>query len=366
MKIVIKAVFTILLVAYSTILFLNPKQNWDMLAYMAIALEYDGLEPVEVHRETYQMAEQEIDSGQYKLLVSKDVSEYRQECFLDYTAFNHELDFYRVKPLYAGLVFVAYKLGMPLSMATFLPSVIAFFALGLLFFYSFRKELDQAWLHVLAAVFVLLFFPLADLARYSTPDALSNLLLFLMFLVYFYRKGWFIILAIGALAVLARIDNLIPVLLLLLFYFYFLKNDDFKLPHRKKIGLIVLWMLGGVAVAVALFGAISFVSGNSLEWVKLFNHTKSLSNYVEHIKAIPSDMKISGFLIILFISLFLFYFLDNRAKQIALVIYLSIFLRLILFPSFQERFFVAFELVLVLFSIAGVYQVHSSRKGLRI
>ena len=70
---------------------LHPELNWDMLPAMALALEWETKDPVELHQRTYALAKAELAPEVYAQLTAPGVRAVRAE---DPAAFHeHVLEF---------------------------------------------------------------------------------------------------------------------------------------------------------------------------------------------------------------------------------------------------------------------------------
>jgi hypothetical protein len=154
----------------------KPQLNWDMLAYVAIVDSWNGAAPVDAHAAAY------ADAGQFAAGRGLDAAMaalregfYRQTVAADAEAFEEQLPFYRIRPLYLLVVAACAKLTGTVSAATVLVSVlsVASFSLGLLW-YAVRT-LGAVPGSVLGGLFALA--PTTtDVASLSSPDALLMLL----------------------------------------------------------------------------------------------------------------------------------------------------------------------------------------------
>jgi len=95
----------------------DPAHNWDMLPAMALALEWEIEDPVELHRRTYEFARTELDAETYALLTAPGVRAARAK---DPAAFHEHLAFYRGRVLYSLAVRLLHERGVALSRATWL------------------------------------------------------------------------------------------------------------------------------------------------------------------------------------------------------------------------------------------------------
>ena len=93
----------------------NPALNWDMLPAMALALEWEEKDPVELHKQTYALAQSELAPETYSQLTAAGVRAVRAQ---DPAAFHEHLAFYRGRVLYSIAVRLLHRQGVPLSAAT--------------------------------------------------------------------------------------------------------------------------------------------------------------------------------------------------------------------------------------------------------
>jgi hypothetical protein len=185
--------------------FRKPSCNWDMLPYMALVLGPAS------HDSVYNLARARLTPENYALLTDGGLP-YRREMAASASSFTQQMPFYSVKPLYTGLVYAGYHLGVPLMSATVLPSILAYIGIGILLLVWTRKYLPGAELF---CVLVMVTGPMWEMARTSSPDGLSALLMLggLFFLV---ESGpTLAAFALFLLAVFARIDNVLPAVALL-------------------------------------------------------------------------------------------------------------------------------------------------------
>lgn len=165
------AVFMVLSIALIALYaVVRPDYNWDMVAYVATALEDRIADPVELHRETWS----EIDAGaseahQFKLKQSNPYNLHQWENPVD---FQSQLSMYRVKIGYIELL-RALEPVTGLVMGSILLSVVPAIGFGLICLWWLGRE------NALQAAFVLV--PVLLIADYSrmttavTPDMLLAL-----------------------------------------------------------------------------------------------------------------------------------------------------------------------------------------------
>lgn len=187
----------------------HPHYNWDLLPYVAVAYRLGGDAPEEAHRRAYGAARAAIPADRFDVLTRSDV--YRQTMADDPGAFQQQLSFYSVKPAYPLLILALERLGANPVRASILVSRAAYVAVGLVLLLWLSSFLAPAAAVVSAWATMSLPFAL-DLARFSSPDAVSTLLvltaLWLVFQAGRFPAGALLL----VLSLLVRPDNLLWVL----------------------------------------------------------------------------------------------------------------------------------------------------------
>lgn len=335
-----KRIFDFIFVAVSLMLVMytarKPIYNWDMIAYMGVVEEYSEHNIQKVHDIVYYTLQKEVPTDVYSGLTND--KDDRRQCLVDANVFYQELSFFRAKPLYTGLVFLLHKLGCPFVLSTLIPSIISSFFFLLICYIWLCTYLKKE----IAAIFALLLAQLpifSELIRYSTPDALSNVLLLLsLYLIATDKKKHWLILAL-LLSLFARIDNFIFVFAAL--FFVYLKD-----VRKRRYPL-----LAGIAIAGAGVFIIPMLFGNSFDWFTKFAFLFSVSDYAAHWKAVLFDLRQPLYILLIIISYFLLKSDDRKTTLIVKIILSTLAIRLVLFPSVQERFFAAYEFAIAILFI---------------
>ena len=167
----IATIFMVLVIlGTATYAWVRPDYNWDMVAYVASALENRHADPVELHRETWARIEPGARESQlYHLKFSNPYNLHQWENPED---FQSQLSMYRVKVAYVALLrWMEPVFG--LARGSILLSILPAVLLGLLALWWLRRE-DA----LQAAVLVTPFLMLADYAHMTTgvsPDMLLAL-----------------------------------------------------------------------------------------------------------------------------------------------------------------------------------------------
>lgn len=341
-----KRIYDILLVVFAMVFVLftarKPIYNWDMIAYMGVVEEYSSHDMEQVHRNVYQALKAEVPADVFAGLT--DHEDDRYECLKDTKAFYDELSFFRAKPLYTFLVFLLHKSGIPFVLSTIIPSVIASFII-LLLVYGWLCVYLERHIALVTAILLALLPSFAELVRFSTPDALSNM--FVLWAAYLIATGksrkW--LLFALTLSLFARVDNFIFVMAVLFFVFM---NGKLKVGYRvfAIIGVALLGILG-----------IPMLFGDSFNWFTKFAFLFSPSEYAHHWTLVLYAIRWSAqYILMLLIAIFLYANGDKQTVRLMKIIGLTIAVRLFLFPSIQDRFFVSFEFIIAILLIGFMQQ----------
>jgi hypothetical protein len=210
-----------------------------MIAYMAVVKGYEQ-KNLNLHDTVYKIAKSEIPSNAYAHLVDSS-SPYRRRMAANAEAFNAELSFYIVKPLYTGLAYFCYKTGLPLTKSTLVPSLIGYLLLGLFIFFWLTKYM-QVILAFAGGLLIMFSAPFMGAVKLSSPDCLAALFVSLAFYCLLENKMLWKIYVFLLLSILTRIDNVLPC-------FFILSALAFTNKWKYKIPLSAfLFLLAGAAI----------------------------------------------------------------------------------------------------------------------
>lgn len=341
-----------LLLGVSILSLKKPSYNWDMLAYTAVILQYDA-QTKDVHQLVYQLASRQLPADTYDLLAGTSNPE-RKNWKDNTAAFQQKLPVYVIKPLYTVMAYGFYKLGVPIFKATMVPSVIAYIITGILLLIWLNKYLKPVPSTITCSIIMLLP-PVLEAAKLSTPDFLAGMLLF--YGIYFLVEkasatGFFIF---GILAVLSRIDFILPLLILLLALTFLAK----ELSVRKLITFM------GIAVVIYLLIAnnASGYGWNILYFPSFFGtlnpkhevrSTFVMHDYWELLKAqVMTALYHSHFVWLLLIAMLtllqcrLYELKNNIAILIIISLLFAIVARFLLQPVVADRFYIGYYLLFV-------------------
>lgn len=354
-------IYCVILTGISIYSFKSPEYNWDMLPYMGVVVSYDGNNANSIHEKVYITAKEEVPPTLYRQLTDPN-NTYRTAAEEDADAFYNQLPFYVVKPLYTWSAYLFYKAGASLTRSTVLPSVISYFMMGLLLFYWLQKYWPPSF--AFSAAMVTIISPaMLSVAKLSTPDALSGLLLFTAVFSIIEKKSFVFTSIILLLTIFARIDNIIPAL-------FILSTIYFSNRRNEKTGLLKY-----ISVLIGMILSYFFISSNaqSFGWdmlyytsfVKQLNPSYQLNEAVvfKDYASLAKSQVMTGllyssvcffllFVLLLFAGSPIPRFNDWNMEQILSVAFLlTMITRFVLQPLIADRIYIAYYLSMVAFVV---------------
>ena len=154
-----------------------------MIGYIAAAKSFEESNIESIHSFTYNELRNSVSSNEFTELVDGN---YRQTMYTDPSAFKEQLPFYKIRPVYSGLVFLLYKAGVNTIFATHIISGVAVaIAIAILYFMA-DSFLAKPFIYVLPLLAII--FGIFDLARFSTPDGLAFLFVILSAYLYLVKR----------------------------------------------------------------------------------------------------------------------------------------------------------------------------------
>lgn len=347
---------------------LKPDYNWDMLPYMAILEKMNGVKPFSrVHENVYFNAQKNLPQKKYKELVDiKD--KYRTKMAADAFAFETQLPYFDIKPVYLISAFVFYKIGFSLAYATVLPSLISFAFINFISF-VWLKKFSLSFKALLAALLLICCLAI-PLATRSNPDGLSCLFLLTGSYFFLEYKNLFLSVFFLILSILVRPENII--FSFLLYSIVLAGKWERKVPIY--ISLIYLCLL-----ALSYFLPEKLMSNAG--WSSLFYHafidntadpfvkqTITVSIYLKVIQENFLNIKSLALFILLFIlSVLILQRTSFRFKKADLyqlyyvAVIASVIIKLLLFPMLSFRFILP-SLLLLVFAAVKEYQLKYLRR----
>jgi len=352
MKNLFKAAYVLCITAAAIYCFKRPLYNWDMLPYSALVLKMDGYDAKKAVAYTYESARQNVPSGPYHLLTDS-TNAYRYNLANDPEAFNEQLPFYVVKPLYTSLAYFAYKLGFSLPQATLVPSFISYLLMSFLFFHWLSSYLRFS-ISFFVSLLIMISSPLIEVAKLSTPDCLSALLLLGSFYFIIEKPSLPLGLLCLCLSIFARMDNVISCLLVMT-AIYLGRNWNRQLSFR-----IFLLIIGLFIFCYAIGGLIAWQYGWSIFFYSDFarhlhpaygikNHFQLKDYFRVMYEHIMSAINQSYFTIFIALHALNFSFLKKPSvdKIFVLLIPVILLVRFVLYPDISDRFYIAYYLLIV-------------------
>jgi len=333
----------------------HPALNWDVIAYMGVALERSSDDPKEVHRRTYEVLKESVPKKRYNALTE---GEYRKKALTNATFFNGELGKYRIKPFYVRTVAWLHARGVPLVKATVLPSALGVVLLAGIFF-AWLSKFRNTWIALGVTLLLMISNPMWYLGRFSTPDMMSAPWIMLVFsLLYFRQNGWWV-LATAVFATAIRTDNGILLGFLILYYVWRYAKGK-KWAFAKTWGAVMISAIVGLLFTAALA---SYLMGDPIGLIKQYSHVYTVKGYKYHLSYSFAQFahRSSGALIAA-VALASYRFLRKLGQQTLLLLALLVCLRMLLLPLFEERFFIGYEWA-CLAIVAASFSIQKSEIG---
>jgi hypothetical protein len=223
-----------------TVQALPPLYNWDMLGYMALALEWELDDSEEIHRRTYAAAKAELPRGVYRDLVDPS-SAIRAGRAADHAAFTEHIAFYRARVVATLAISLMHRLGAPLAQATWWLSVAAFVLTGILMLVWLGGRAPP-WAAWIGATLLLHAPPLVMTATLTTADGLATFLLCTALYLVLERGALRSGAVVATLAIMTRPDTVVLVALFVATLFLLERGRPDRFPPRT----LALWLAASV------------------------------------------------------------------------------------------------------------------------
>jgi hypothetical protein len=368
---VLKTFYFFCIVLMGFYCFKRPYYNWDMLPYSALILKMDHYNTQEAHTLTYKLVRENIPDKNYRQLTDSSHA-YRNSMLNNAGAFNGQLPFYVVKPLYTGFSWVFYKLGISLPQATLIPSFISYLLIGLLLFHWLSIYLGLPITFGVASL-IMISAPAISVASTASPDCLSAFFLLGSFYFIIEKPSLWSAIILMVLSVFTRLDNIVTCFLLLCIISFSGKWFK-KISFRNFLFITILFIF-----CYFLIGLIAKQYGWSIFFYNDFadrlhptygsKEHFSFESYFrlmyEHVVSGVNTSYLAIFIALLFLSFNkTFSFKESAFEQVfSLSIPFILFIRFILYPDISDRFYIAFYLVII---ILLVKRINSPAKNSRI
>lgn len=336
--------------------FKRPFYNWDMLPYTALILNIDHYGAKEAHSITYKLARENIPGENYHQLTDGS-HVYRSSMFKDPEAFNGQLPFYVVKPLYTGLSYLCYKSGIPLPQATLVPSFISYLLIGFLLFHWLSIYLRLS-ITFTVSLLIMISPPLIEVAKTASPDCLSTFFLLGCFYFIIERPSLGPAFILMLLSVFTRLDNILTCFLILCVIVYSKKwymKISFNFFLLMASLLIFCYILVGLIArqygwSILFYNDFADRLHPAYGSKEHFSFRSYLRLMYEHILSGINHSYLPIFMALLALSFYkTFSFKKMSFDQLfGLLIPLILLIRFILYPAISDRFNIAFYLVIII------------------
>jgi hypothetical protein len=338
-----------------------------MEAYMGLIYkaEYPEMKIEEIHQKVYdELREKNPDFAGLGPVdpmvkeVAKGESSYYKILSQNPKAYEEELQLFVVKPFYNFINWAFFKLGFSASASNSLISAISYALILILIFGFLIKILKNYSLAFIITILISLFKPLQESGRHVSADSLSCLLLLLSFYVFLVRKNFFLAGIFAMLCILTRPEYFI--------FYSFLYGIIYLYRNRLQVKTgPLLISYGYLFLSFFLIQAFNQVSWSTL-FMNQFTKVQiypvsqpdpfSFSDYIHFIKSkIMLEFNASYFpVLLIFIIIILAnnFSLYNKKRQAQVlffvIIYGTVIMRFLVFPSLVNRMMLGFYLIIIL------------------
>jgi hypothetical protein len=211
----------------------RPVRNFDLIDYVALALEWVEDDPEVVHRRTYEILAAELPPAVFADLSAGD--EYRRAIRDDWRLFDANLGFHRGRYLYSLAVLAAHQVGVPLTSATWLVNQVCWAAAAVVILLWARRRFDLASASLLA-LGVVLSPPVIALLPASSTESMALLVVTLGLYLLVERRAFRSAAVALALTILVRPEFLLVCLGVIAGLFVLARP-----PDRPGTRFLALW-----------------------------------------------------------------------------------------------------------------------------
>lgn len=357
-------IFSIYLCLMSYYLYTHQYYNVDLEAYAGLICkaEYPDMKIEDIHKKVYT----ELKGTNPKLFgitpqdeeIAVGENTYYKILSENPKAYGEELQLFSVKPFYNFVNLMFFKSGFQLTTSVFLTSILSYVLILVLVFCYLIRILKNYPLALIITVIISLFKPLLEASRHASADSLSCLLLLLSLYTFVVRRKHLSATIFAMLCVLTR-----PEYFILYSFLYIVAYFNRNTLEIKASKLFLSY--GYVFIAFFLIQYFNQISWSTLfmnQFTKVQIYPISdpdpfdFSDYVKYLKkSMLLEFNGSYFsLLLLFIVIILANkFSWNSKKSWAqclffAAIYISVFLRFLVFPSLANRMMIGFYLIIIL------------------
>jgi hypothetical protein len=361
-------IFALFILLFVSSILGNFLYTWDVVGYIGAAMSWQTSDPLAVHTQTYELLRLDLPEQAFAGLVG---GPYATAMASNADQFYSQLDMYRIKPLYVGLLNLLDAFGLSLVDAGKVLSVVPA-ALLCILIYVWLKRHVSANFALSITVLLSLCSRLFDVARVILPDSLSALIL--VFAVYLLLERpaatkWALILLV--LSILVRTNNILFVTPLLIYVSYA------ESRHSGWQSMDVRGPAIALVVAVICYFVVSAMFNH--QWWRLFHHTFiesiadmnafamgfSFDQYLQVLRSRLRQIVIGNFVMMTMLLPFLLFavlaLLASRGRFAALrmivaICFLNFVCYFLLFPLVEswDRFFIPFYIFIVVLAVQSI------------
>ncbi|HBF07178.1 MAG TPA: hypothetical protein DHW71_12275 [Gammaproteobacteria bacterium] len=358
--------YLIIMVGLAALGGIKPNVGWDVVGYTGSALTFAGEE--DFHKQAYSLVKEALPQ-EYNALITDNPtadrpSTYRSTMFANQDAFQEQLAYYQIRPLFVGAMALAYKAGFNPVHMLLLISVLSTIGITLLVY----RRLVQDITPFLAAFFgisLVLYLRLPSYAGLTTVDPLLGFV-FTWFVLSFEKGANFSKVIVFCLLLILIRSNAVVFTFPILMMSVLAKPLDLKITQLSlKQGiiagvssLVLMKLIEGVVGNYGWWTVYYFTFVESLNFPTQFQGSFDLGVYIKGVlegaRWLLSDRFTTLFY--LFISMVLIGLsahkdARNKAGQGLLVLAFAIIFigHFLLFPLVMARFYFP------LYVLSGVY-----------
>ena len=348
----------------------NRVYDWDMPGYLGsiYSWDYPG-NPKLVHDLVYSSIKLEASAAEYVNITAYNSA--NKVFTADYRAFSEQLPYYDIKVGYNLAIYLLYKIGFTGPHAVLLVNIISYFASGLLLFYLlvyiFPKSL---FLPSVISLFILWLPPVRSMAQNPTPDMFLLVFMLLFTVSVLQNRSHSLRFIFLVCCVIIRPDYILFALSYLAaafaYYYFKAKTFDFKL------------IVQGFLLMLIYFGIIKYF--NYPGWNDVFYDTFiyrrpiisaeeaefTLKQYSDIIIVKLINFKKVTLASLLLLGATFYFSKDLWVRILALVFFLNIYIKFLLFPQGATlRFFIGYVILLAivfLYAVGRKYNTPAIRK----
>jgi hypothetical protein len=350
----------------------KPFNNWDEIGYVGSAISWSARSPLEAQRLTFHSLRDATSDSDFRELTN---GSYRSAVYHDASTFALQLPFYEIKPVYVALVWVSWKLGSNPARATSAISAAAAGCLGLIIASILVRDLG--WVGVIVYPLILVLGGILASGRFSTPDAVSALIVFagLWLLRRCSSKTSELGLLLLCVAVGIRPDNIVLLFscaMVLIFATIFERAIEIRIGRIAQfaiLGMVISFVVGKLAgyygwrVLIHHSFEQLVTSPHDLKLVRWTDYGHGLMNGIAWL--VGSSGSSPQFPLFIVTTYLLTYFQVRRRDSLLLTAALFyMVVHFIFFPSGQERFFCGVETFVLVLGATSVYEYH--KRGSRL